>query len=112
MARLFSRLRLAMVDADVDAHVLARTLGVSAWTVSQKLNNHSEWSLDEMYAVLDLLGRPAKDLHLFFPRGGQNEEGCFRGKAAVAGRRVARDNQRAQSAGIKRRASHGSVHQG
>jgi len=90
MARLFSRLRTALTDADVDAPVLARALGVSQCTVSKKLNGHTQWNLDEMYAVLELLGRPAKDLPVLFPRGGQNEEGCSRGKAAVAGRRTAR----------------------
>ena len=112
MARPFSTLRSAMTEADVDESVLARLLGIRRETVSRKMSGRAQWTLSEMYAALDLLGRPAKDLHLFFPPGGQNEEGCSRGKAAVAGRRVARDNQRAQSAGIKRRASHGSVYQG
>jgi hypothetical protein len=91
MARLFSRLRRAMADADADAPVLARALGVSSWTVSSRLNGHTEWTLREMYAVLKLLGRPERDLPWLFPPGGLNEEGCSRGSAAVAGRRVERD---------------------
>lgn len=88
-----------MTDEDVDAPVLARALGVCAWTVSRKLNGHVQWTLDEMYTVLGLLGRPDKDLPGLFPPGGQNEEGCSRGKAAVAGRRVAQDSRN----GAKRR---------
>ena len=89
MARPFMRLRTAMAGADVDAPLLAQTLGVSTCTVSSRLNNHTKWNLDEMYAVLRLLDRPTEDLPWLFPPGGQNEEGCSRGKAAVVGRRAA-----------------------
>ena len=90
MARLFSRLRIAMANADVDAPMLARALAVAPCTVSSRLNGHTEWSLREMYIVLKLLSRPPRDLPLLFPPGGQNEEGCYRGEAEVGGRRVAR----------------------
>lgn len=94
MAKPFSRLRKAMKNVDADAYVLARKLRVSTTTISKKLNGHTQWKLDEMYVVLDLLGKPVKDLHLYFPPGGQNEEGCSRGKAAVAGRRAAQGLQK------------------
>ena len=90
MARPFQRLRVAMSNADMDAPMLARALGVSPCTVSSRLNGHTEWSLSEMYVVLKLLSRPVRDLPWLFPPGGQNEEGCSRGEAADAGRRVAR----------------------
>jgi transcriptional regulator with XRE-family HTH domain len=90
MARLFKRLREAVADADMDAPELAHELGVSACTISSRLNGHTQWQLDEMYNALRLLGRPASDLPRLFPPGGQNEEGCSRGRAAVTGRRVAR----------------------
>ena len=99
MARPFMRLRTAMANADVDVPIIARTLRVSACTVSSRLNNHTKWNLDEMYAVLRLLDRPTEDLPWLFPPGGQNEEGCSRGKAAVVGRRVAQGLQ----AGAERR---------
>ena len=94
MARLFSRLRKVMVNVDADAYVLARKLGVSKTTISKKLNGHTQWKLDEMYAVLDLLGRSTSDLPALFPPSGQNEEGCSRGNAAGAGRRVAQGLQK------------------
>ena len=94
MARLFSRLRKVMVNVDADADVLARKLGVSKTTISKKLNGHTQWKLDEMYTVLDLLGRPASDLPVLFPPSGQNEEECSRGNAAGAGRRVAQGLQK------------------
>lgn len=96
MARPFKRLRTAMANADVDVPMLARTLGVSPCTVSSRLNSHTEWNLREMYVVLKLLNRPTSDLPWLFPPGGQNEEGCSRGKPAVKGHRAARDNQRAR----------------
>ncbi len=83
-----------MANADVDAPLLARALGVSPWTVSSRLNGHTEWTLREMYLTLKLLGRPERDLPWLFPMGGQNEEGCSRGRAAVVGRRVAQGFQK------------------
>jgi hypothetical protein len=97
MARPFKRLREAMADADLDAPELARGLEVSACTISSRLNGHTQWQLDEMYSALQLLGRPTKDLPRLFPPGGQNEEGCSRGGAAVTGRqryRISRAEQR------------------
>ena len=90
MAKLFSRLRTEMANADLDAPSLARVLGVSPCTVSSRLNGHTEWNLREMHVVLKLLNRPERDLPWLFPPGGQNEEGCSRGKAEVGGHRWAR----------------------
>jgi len=86
MARLFARLRTAIVNEDVDERVLARMLGISVCTVSAKLNGHNQWKLGEMYAILKLLRLLKEDLPLYFPENGQNEEGCSRGKTAGRGK--------------------------
>ena len=89
MARLYNKLRGALDEAEMDQRLLARRLKISENSLSRKMNAKARWTLDEAYETLRLLGRPASDLPVLFPPGGQNEEGCSRGRAAVIGRRAA-----------------------
>lgn len=89
MARPYAALRGALIVRGMDHRHLARELLISDTCLSRKMNARSGWTLDEAYKTLRLLGRPEKDLPVLFPPGGQNEEGCSRGGAAVAGRREA-----------------------
>jgi len=74
----------------MDWPALGDYLGICPATISARMNDRSPWRLDEMYRILDLLGHPARDLPLLFPKDGQNEKGCFRGAAPGRGRRAAR----------------------
>lgn len=75
MSRPFQAIRSELYANEIGQEMLARRLRISAHTVSRKLNAHTEWTLEECYQVLDLLGRPYTDLPVMFPRGGRNEEG-------------------------------------
>lgn len=80
MSRPFQAIRAELYANEIGQELLARRLRISAHTVSRKLNAHTEWTLEECYQMLDLLGRPYTDLPILFPRGGRNEEGrkCVR----------------------------------
>ncbi len=44
----------------------ARALGLSESALSQKLNNHSEWTHIEMVRACGLLGVPVSEINLYF----------------------------------------------
>ena len=75
MSRPFQAIRSELYANEIGQELLARRLRISTHTVSRKLNGHTEWTLEECYQVLDLLGRPYADLPALFPRGGKNETG-------------------------------------
>lgn len=72
--RPFRKLRIAMMDQDKTMADLAPVVGVKTPSnVSDRFVGRTDWKLDEIYAVLDFLKIPAEDMHLYFPRGGQDK---------------------------------------
>lgn len=83
MARPYAALRGELLARGMTHQQLARELLISKTCLSRKMNAKAGWLLDEeAYKTLHLLGLPMKDLPRLFPPGGQNEDGCSRGKAA------------------------------
>lgn len=66
----FDLLRRSMAWHGYTAKDMARELGMSAASISYRLNNRAAWTLPEMYFVLDRLGEPHDQLHLYFPPNG------------------------------------------
>lgn len=52
---------------------LARLLLISSVTVSDRLNNKSEWKLGEMYAIMNHYRIQHNHLNQIFPMNGKNE---------------------------------------
>ena len=46
---------------------LERALLLGTTAVSQRLNGHRGWSLEEIYKVMDLLQVPHEYMHILFP---------------------------------------------
>lgn len=53
--RPYQALRKELCINGIGYTELARSLRVSAGTISRKMNGQSEWTLDECYRTLDLL---------------------------------------------------------
>ena len=66
-------LRDLLRENDITYDVLREELGIGADTISRKMNAHSPWTSDQMYAILDLVGAKEDALHKIFPRNGQND---------------------------------------
>lgn len=66
MSRPYQAVRAELFANEIGQELLARHLRISA---------HTEWTLEECYQIMDLLGRSYTDLPLLFPRRGKNEEG-------------------------------------
>lgn len=47
-----------------------RWLRLSPAAVSSRMCGSSPWHLDEAYVVMDRLGIPAREMHLYFPKDG------------------------------------------
>jgi hypothetical protein len=73
MARPHKLLRDEMHRQEVTIALLARELNIGTSTASLKMNAHNAWTSDEMWAVMEFLSLPPNQLHMYFPRNGQNE---------------------------------------
>lgn len=80
MARPYKLLRNLLHSFDITNEVLAEELGIGMDTVSRKLNCRSDWTLEQMYSILELIQEPAHRMHEIFPRGGINEPDVKRRK--------------------------------
>lgn len=79
MARPYAKLRSLMIEQDLRIKDLANELGFDDTSViSHRLNHMTPWKVTEMYKILDLLGVPPEQMHVVFPRGGQNEPDVIR----------------------------------
>lgn len=67
MSRPYHGLRMLMYASELTQSDIARKLRVSVHTVSDRLNGHSEWTLSEAYALLELLEQPEEALPKLFP---------------------------------------------
>ena len=66
----FRKLRGAIAEAGIEHRLLAESVGMGGVTFSRRLNGHQDWSLSEMYAVMDALCLPHSELGRYFPEGG------------------------------------------
>lgn len=73
MARPYKILRDLLHQNEITNEILAEELNVTHTTVSRKLNAHTQWTLDQMYHILDMIGEKPERMHVIFPRNGQNE---------------------------------------
>lgn len=80
MARPFHKLRMRLLEFDYTQEDVARKTRLGRASVSARLNARKPWTLDEMYDILDMIGEPPSRMHEYFPRNGQNEPGCRRGR--------------------------------
>ena len=73
MAKPFQHLRGLITDngdtQEDAAHAIC--LGVTAF--SQKMNSRREWTIGEMYGLMDRYNAPYDQLHYYFPKYGRNE---------------------------------------
>ena len=67
MKRPFLKLRVRMMEFDMELEQLARVIKRSRTTASARLNGHEGWNLDEVYAICDELEIPYDQIYLYFP---------------------------------------------
>ena len=63
----YKKLRVRMMEYDMDLHQLARVILRSRTTASARLNGHEPWNIDEIYAVCENLDIPYTEIHIYFP---------------------------------------------
>lgn len=80
MAKPFHKLRMRLMEFDYTQEDIARQTRLCLASVSARMMAKKPWSLDEMYILLDMIGEPPSRMHEYFPRNGQNEPGCRRGR--------------------------------
>ena len=68
----FGKLRGKMTEMDIDQEYLAGYLCICGMSVSRKFTRKRPWTLNEMYAVMDLIREPHEKLHEYFPKNGKS----------------------------------------
>ena len=69
----YSYLRERLKRLDITLSDVGQQISKPAGSVSARLNGRIQWSLDEMYLIMDLIDEPIEHLSDVFPRGGINE---------------------------------------
>ena len=72
MAKKYLKLRAKLLELDIDRGYLAKKLGVSAQSISNRMNDHFPWTSWEMYATMALINEPPEKLHEYFPASANN----------------------------------------
>lgn len=62
----YSRLRADIAFKFGKMGAFAKAMGMSTCSLSKKLNNHNEWTGDEMVRACQLLGKPLTEVHEYF----------------------------------------------
>ena len=67
MNNRFQLLRARMIECGVEQSYLARSILCGKTYVSQRMNGHGPWSLDDVYAICKVLSIPPEEIHIYFP---------------------------------------------
>jgi len=69
---LYRKLRGALVEKEIDQAYLAKKLGLNQpMSISKRMTGKVPWRINEMYAILDILGVPYEALSEYFPKDGK-----------------------------------------
>lgn len=68
---LFLRLQGAMRTYQIRNSDLARELKCTPRTITHRFAGTRPWTLEEMYATMDLIHADHDQLHIYFPPGGK-----------------------------------------
>lgn len=70
MGKPHAKLRGLMVSNDYTIPQLARKIGLGKSAMSERLNYHRPFKLDEAYTILRLFRIPVEQLHEIYPPNG------------------------------------------
>lgn len=81
----YKALRNVMHAKEVTQKELAKVIGVAPSTMSFKMNvkEGSEFTVAEMYKILDYLDLPDNALHVMFPRDGERSREAVRSMTSI-----------------------------
>lgn len=75
MRLLYRELRGSLIARDIDHKAYAEYLGRSHGYISARFNDKAAWSMDDVYATLELLQRSPEDIPVLFPAHGVKYDG-------------------------------------
>ena len=64
----FGKLRGRLHELGLHQQDIANALGLSNSAVSHRFHRLTPWTLQEMYAILDLCRAKPEEMHIYFPR--------------------------------------------
>lgn len=70
--RKYASLRAKMQKLNMDQEYIGRQMHMNVMSISNRFTGKTPWKMDEMYAVLDIIGEPDEKLSEYFPRNGIN----------------------------------------
>lgn len=73
-----TELRAEMLRRGYDGKTMAAKLAIAPATFSHKLSGQRPWDSWEIYTILDILGLPYEQMHIFFPKNGISDPTCYR----------------------------------
>lgn len=68
----YMRLKGRMTQLGILQEDLAAFMKLSPAVISSRFTGRSDWRIEEMYHIMDIIKAPYSDLHLYFPRHGDD----------------------------------------
>ncbi len=68
--RAYLELRYQLLAQDMSFEDLGECCGLTANVLSTRFTGRVDWSLHEMYAIMDALQLPMEEMAKYFPRNG------------------------------------------
>lgn len=69
----FLELRAELVRNDMTLRELATALCLATSRITARMAASCDWTLGEMWLVMEMLNLPPEDLHIYFPKGGMRD---------------------------------------
>lgn len=82
----FKKLRIALVEREMTAEMLAEQIGMEDYNLSSRMTDRVEFRLSDMYKILDALGIDHSQMAEYFPVHGNSPRGAPVGSARRAHR--------------------------
>lgn len=62
------KLRGALLELGYEPEEAAEAIGRKRTYFSLRINGHRPWTTDEMYRLMDLIGKPYDEMYIYFPK--------------------------------------------
>jgi hypothetical protein len=68
---MYKKLKTEMFANDIDQQYICKKLKRSQTYITQRMMGRKSWSMDDVYALIEILRIPFEQIHLYFPKGGK-----------------------------------------
>lgn len=69
---MYRKLKGRLAESEIDQKYICHTLARSQTYITRRMTGIMPWTMDDVYAMCDLLQIPPEEIPIYFPRGGKD----------------------------------------